>query len=227
MSLINETVTDVDTSDHAIVHRSIRSAGHALAVAAESLRPDDHDRMDAFVSYWNGHAGEILVHHRIEDTIFFPALRSRAADRARVLDLLDAEHHGLDVLMERCRAAIEGVVTGDDPGQAAQLLDRLADLMDDHLDLEDREILPHFGRWFSSVEYTAMTKAAIRQVGLGRQAAFTIPYLAFWADEAQRRTLLEAAPLPFRILYRMARKRHGALAAAALGGAVVDRVARC
>ena len=37
--------------------------------------------------------------------------------RPTVLDLLDAEHHLLDRLMEECRAAIEAVVTGAAPGR--------------------------------------------------------------------------------------------------------------
>ena len=77
-------------------------------------------------------------------------------------------------------------------GRGAELLHRLADVMDDHLDLEDREVVPQFGRWFSAAEYEAMTKAAIKQVGLGKQAAFTVPYVGFWATEHERTTLLGA-----------------------------------
>jgi hemerythrin-like domain-containing protein len=220
------TTTDpsatIDTTDYAAIHRSIRSAGYAIAAAADTLRPDDHDRMDAFVRYWQGHVGEILSHHGVEDTIFFPALRERAAEVTDVLDQLDAEHHLLDRLMEDARAAIEGIVTGDRPTRAAQLLHRLADVMDDHLDLEDREVVPQFARWFSVGEYEAMTKAAIKQVGLGKQAAFTVPYIGFWATEQERTTLLGSAPLPFRILYRLTRNRHAALTLTALGQASID-----
>ena len=223
MSLASDTPAPIDTGDYAAVHRSIRNAGYAIATAAETLRSDDHERMDAFVRYWTGHVGEILSHHGVEDAIFFPALRERAPETAAVLDQLDAEHHLLDRLMEDCRVAIEGVVTGDDPAAAAQLLRRLADVMDDHLDLEDREVVPQFGRWFTVAEYEAMTKAAIKQVGLGKQAAFTVPYVGFWASEAERTTLLGAAPLPFRILYRLTRKRHDALTTAALGDTAIER----
>jgi len=223
MSVTTEAHTPVDTGDYAAIHRSIRSAGHAIATAAESLRADDDDRMDAFVRYWKGHVGEILSHHGVEDEIFFPALRARAPETAAVLDQLDAEHHQLDALMEECRAAIEAVVTGGDPAAAAHVLRRLADVMDAHLDLEDREIVPQFGRCFSSVEYEAMTKAAIKHVGLGKQAAFTVPYVGFWATEAERTMLLGAAPLPFRILYRLTRRRHFALTQRALGGAAIER----
>lgn len=226
MSVTTEANASVDTGDYAAVHRSIRSAGHALAAAAETLRTDDHDRMDAFVRYWRGHVGEILAHHGVEDEIFFPALRARAPETAEVLDQLDAEHHQLDALMEECRAAIEAVVTDRDPGAAAEALRRLADLMDAHLELEDRAIVPQFGRWFSAAEYEAMTKAAMKHIGLGKQAAFTVPYVGFWATEDERTMLLSKAPLPFRILYRLTRKRHHALAELALGEHALAAVER-
>ena len=161
MSVTSDTYAPIDTSDYVAVHRGIRSAGYAIATAAETLRADDHDRMDAFVRYWMGHVSEILSHHGVEDTIFFPALRERAPETAEVLDRLDTEHHVLDRLMEECREAIEAVVTGAAPDDAAGALHRLADVMDDHLDLEDRAVVPHFGRWFSVAEYEELTKAAM------------------------------------------------------------------
>lgn len=221
MSVTIEAHSHADTSDYVVVHRSIRSAGHAIATAAETLRADEHDRMDAFVKYWKGHVGEILSHHGIEDEILFPALRARVPETGAVLDQLDAEHHQLDRLMESCRAAIEAVVTGGDPAAAARALHELADVMDAHLELEDREIVPQFGQWFSAEEYEELTKAAIKHVGLGKQAAFTVPYVGFWTPEAERSALLGTAPLPFRILYRLTRRRHFALTERALGAAAI------
>ena len=72
-----------DTSDYAIIHHAIRSAGHALADAAGSLTIADRPRLQAFMKYWRGHTGEILSHHGIEDTIFFPALRAAVAADGR------------------------------------------------------------------------------------------------------------------------------------------------
>jgi len=224
---VTQTVTGItagaDTSDYTAIHRSIRSAGYAIAAAAETLHPDDHDRMDAFVRYWRGHTGEILSHHGVEDEIFFPALRKRAPEAAEVLAQLDAEHHRLDRLMEESRAAIEGVVTGDQPLEAARRLRRLADVMDDHLDLEDREIVPLFARNFTAAEYDELTKAAIKHVGLGKQAAFTVPYVGYWTTEEERVMLLGTAPLPFRVLYRLTRVRHARLTELALGVDAIDR----
>ena len=56
--------------------------------------------------------------------------------------------------------------------------------------------------YFDDEEYEALTKAAIKQVGLGKQAAFTVPYVGYWSAPEDRAALLAAAPLPFRVLYR-------------------------
>jgi hemerythrin-like domain-containing protein len=206
-----------DTSDYAIVHHAIRSAGHALADAASSLTIADRARLQAFMRYWRGHTGEILSHHGVEDTIFFPALSQRAPDTAVVLDQLDREHHRLDHLMETAELELARVGAGAAPTGAVAALRTLADVMDDHLDLEDHAIVPRFAELFSADEYAALTKAAIKQTGLGKQAAFTVPYIGYWAAPEERELLLAQAPVPFRILYHATRRRHSKLAALALG----------
>jgi hemerythrin-like domain-containing protein len=208
-----------DTSDYAVIHRAIRGAGYALAEAAESVSVADRRRLLAFVRYWKGHTGEILAHHGIEDVIFFPALRQRVPEAADVLDELDGEHHALDRLMLECTREIDRVVDGAAPTAAVAALRRLADVMHEHLDLEDREVVPLFGEHFSAEEYAALTQAAAKQMGIGKQAAFTVPYVASWAPQEERDPLLAQAPLPFRILYLLTRRRHGRLAALALGPA--------
>ena len=97
-----------DTSDYAVIHHAIRSAGYALAAAAESLtrrRPAPHGRVHALLERATSARSSATT--AIEDTIFFPALRERAPETAEVLDQLDAEHHLLDRLMEECRRGIE------------------------------------------------------------------------------------------------------------------------
>ena len=46
-----------------------------------------------------------------------------------------------------------------------------------------------------------------------------MPYIGYWASAEERELLLAQAPLPFRILYRPTRRRHGKLAALAFGTA--------
>jgi hemerythrin-like domain-containing protein len=214
-----DTADAADPAEYAVIHRAIRSAGYALAAAAETISVADGRRLQAYLRYWNGHTGEILSHHGIEDTIFFPALCERVPSTVEVLTALDREHHELDRLMLECTRALDRVVDGAAPTAAVAALRRLADVMDDHLELEDREVVPRFAEHFSRAEYAALTKAAGKQIGLGKQAAFTVPYIGYWAEPEERAALLGQAPVPFRILYRLTRRGHGRLADLALGPA--------
>ena len=97
------------------------------------------------------------------------------------------------------------------------LLDEVADHIDDHLDFEDADLLPLFERHFGAEEYEALDKRAMKSLGIGRQAAFTIPFILKGATPPQRLHLLAHAPLAFRVIYQLARHRHDRLEATALG----------
>jgi poly(3-hydroxybutyrate) depolymerase len=161
---------------HRLVRAAVCRAGRAVARAAGTLDPRDDDRMDAFVQYWQGHAG--------------------------VLQLL-AGADALAPQVAACWEALEGLALGDDPAEVAARLDRLAAAVEAHV--EDRvEVWSAHG---------------LEEVGVGKQAAFTVPYLAFWSSEADRVALLAGAPLVFRTLHRLTEARHARLAARALRSA--------
>ena len=54
--------------------------------------------------------------------------------------------------------------------------------MDAHLDFEDAEVLPRFERHFSAEEYTELDDQAAKALGLSKQAAFTVPFIASMLD---------------------------------------------
>lgn len=88
-------------------------------------------------------------HHQIEDHHYFPVLRDREPRIERGFDLLDADHHALDGILngfvEQANAAIRGVA-GDDPRKAAghlrEGLVTLERLIDRHLTDEEDLIVP-------------------------------------------------------------------------------------
>jgi hemerythrin-like domain-containing protein len=88
-------------------------------------------------------------HHQIEDHHYFPLLRQKDVRIERGFDLLDADHHALDGILnrfvEQANGAIQGA-GGPDPKAAAGLLrDGLADLgrlIGRHLEDEEDLIVP-------------------------------------------------------------------------------------
>jgi hemerythrin-like domain-containing protein len=220
-------MTAPDLTDYRVIHESLRVAPHRLDAALTAFEDGSEGQAQALVRYWAGYAGEVLAHHTVEDDIFFPALVERVPATVEHLGRVDEEHHRLDELMEEAAAAMQrlaGAPTAPVAREAASAVRALADLMDGHLDFEDDDLVPLFGRHFSAEEYEAMHKQAARSLGLGKQAAFTVPFIGHWADPADMAVLMGGAPLPFRLLYRLTRRSHERLTARALGDAA-DRAA--
>lgn len=212
-------MTTPDTAAHLAVHRALRLGPRRLAAGARSIGGGDRRRVAAVAKYWRGYQGETLCHHTIEDDVFFPALLRRVPEAAESIALADDEQHELDRLMAACGAAVDGL---DPWGEVAQLqdladrLDRLADVMDRHLDFEDTDVIPLFETWFTGEEYEDLEAKAHKATGLGRQAFFTIPFVVDAVPDDERRRILDTAPLPLRLVHRLARRPHARLAALAL-----------
>lgn len=88
-------------------------------------------------------------HHQIEDQHYFPLLRQKEARIERGFDLLDADHHALDGILNRfvgqANAAIEGAAGADPKVAAGDLRDGLGSLerlIGRHLEDEEDLIVP-------------------------------------------------------------------------------------
>lgn len=214
-------MTAPDLSTYRAIHLALRGGADAMAAVAATVQPGNRPKIDALRRYWAGYSAELLKHHTTEDDVFFPALVGRVPVAAELIERTDAEHHGLDVIVARCHAAVSALVAGvRSPDLGAAFAD-LADLMARHLDFEDDDLIPLFERHFTVEDYAVLEEQAMKLLGL-RGAAFTVPFVMHFADPDQRDELLAGAPVPFRILYRLTRRGHARLAATlGAGGARV------
>ena len=219
--------TTPDLTDYRVIHECLRIAPHRLDAALTAFEDGAEGQAEALVRYWAGYAGEVLAHHTIEDDIFFPALVERAPRAAEHLGRVDDDLDRLDDLMDEAAAAVQRLAEAPTTVvamDAAAAVRELGRLMDDHLDFEDDDLVPLFGRHFSGDEYEALHERAAKSLGLGKQAAFTVPFIVHWADPTDIARLMGDAPLPFRVLYRLTRRSHERLTARALRDAA-DREA--
>ena len=217
MTTHTTTTRTADLRTYRAVHVALRQSARAMADAAPTLDTCDPRRLRAFRRYWTGYAGEVLAHHTVEDELVFPALIDRVPVAAGLIATTDDDHHRLDVLMRAATTTLEALLPGDRTDRLAATLGELSELMDRHLDLEDADILPLIERHVDEAEYRALEEQAHKRLGIGRQAAFSVPFIARVLSDQDRREILATAPMPFRMLYRATRPGYERLHARALG----------
>jgi hemerythrin-like domain-containing protein len=207
-----------DVTEYHLIHSAVRSGANRLAEAVETIDPADTERVGALAKFWAGYAGEVLEHHTVEDTIFFPALTERFEWARQLIERTDAEHHELDRLMSACAVTVarlsKGVAT--DREDVTGQFRALARFMDDHLTFEDVEILPVFEGQFDQADYDALSLRAKKNLSI-KQALFTVPFIGHAVTAEELDQLLSNAPAALRVVWRLTQKRHGRLEATLFG----------
>jgi len=171
-----------------------------------------------------GYSDELRTHHHIEDDIMFPQLLARVPDYAVYSDSLAGDHHQLDRMIDGLREALvdwAAHTTDSDAARDARfaaldLAVELRDFLEEHLAIEDADVLPMVHRNFTFEEYAELEKQAGKAITI-RQAFFTAPwYMATVDAETAARTWREA-PIALKVIHVLARRSYARLAAKAFG----------
>ena len=145
------------------IHDHLRHEMHQVVRAVDAAAQDARRAADvralvndlsmgvnyqALGSFCGRYCQVVDVHHRIEDAAMFPDLAAADGDLRPVLERLSAEHvaiHGALVELDRALVAMladEAAALARVQAAAVALRDGLLD----HLDYEERELLPALGR---------------------------------------------------------------------------------
>jgi hemerythrin-like domain-containing protein len=180
------TDTMVDTRDMIVVHtallRELRLAPQLVERGALHARAHV-----AFVL-------DLLEHHHAgEDRLLWPVLRGRVPPELQhLLDHTGQQHRGIEELVEAAR-------NEPDDDRLAALLRRLHDLVAEHLDAEERDILP-----LAALHLTQAEWAAIGENGAAAVPRTKLPLLfgmfMYEGDPDVVRDMLSSAPPVARAL---------------------------
>ena len=105
------------------------------------------------------------MHHTGEDVILWPLLLERAAPSTGLVETMQAQHHGVDARTEAiipALAAWEAAPTAAKGEQLAGLVDEFTAALVEHLDLEEREILPLAARHLTVAEWNSAGPSTAR-----------------------------------------------------------------
>ncbi len=202
---------------HTAMLREFRLAPAAVRRVAEA-----DSRQAGVVADHLRFLGELLHHHHQgEDDLLWPKLRARTgSDALLVIEAVEAQHEDIDATLrdvEQLRSAWAAHPVAGLRERLAAALERLHLVLRDHLDLEERALLPLAAAVLTDEEWHAVGEAGAASIPTPTMP-LVLGMFAYEGDRAVLATMLSSAPLPVRVLIprigslvyaRRARRVHG------------------
>ncbi|GAA1008571.1 hypothetical protein Aple_100220 [Acrocarpospora pleiomorpha] len=202
-----------DLTIYGIAHLAMRHGAHELATLAQTLRdgaPLTPARAKALAEYVRLMTEEIHLHHHGEDTIGWPIIQA-SAGHAVDLEPLTADHDQLDPILDRLRGASALLVTRPDDPAARQTLATdsivLRDLLDEHIEEEERDIFPIIRTYVSVADFKGWEEQIMKNYPK-KNLWFLIPWSVSAVPPADVPAALALTPLAFRLANRLFSGRY-------------------
>lgn len=193
----------VDTRDMVVVHTALLREFRLAPLAVARVRPTDRRgrrRVDAHLRL----LGDLLHHHHTgEDTLLWPPLRAVLPPAGvALLDEADGQHQALDAALERVaehRRQWAADAREDDRDELCAALRDLHALLAEHLDTEERELLPLAAAHLTPDQWAAVGAAGAASVP---RSKLLLVFGMFWyeGDPGVLAAMLADAPPPVRSL---------------------------
>src|SRR6266566_3502479 len=146
---------------------------------------------------WDAFRSQLDNHHAAEDDDLWPVLRRKLSDPAELaaVDAMVEEHRHIPAALADVDAALRG------GGELMTPVERLSTVVRDHLEHEEREVLPLLERDLTRAEWRAFLLTE-----RGRRSPRERPEFLTWilddADEQDVAAVLTEIPPPARLVYR-------------------------
>ncbi|GAB1824421.1 hemerythrin domain-containing protein [Herbidospora sp. RD11066] len=134
-------MTTPDLTGIRIIHRAMRGDLHRLVALTEHLAATTPTRAQAIARFVGQITHTIHQHHTREDEIVWPLIERSAGAAADLADLSE-DHSLLDPLLDEADTAARAFATGAGAQPLHLALQRLSELLDEHIETEERRIFP-------------------------------------------------------------------------------------
>ncbi len=193
-----------DVSDMVVVHRVFRREFRLIPELARGVASGDTARARVLA----GHARMVLtglhLHHSSEDELLWPKLLERAAPDAALVHRMEAQHHRVEQAVERLGPALDRWEAEARPAvteEVAAGFDTLRAALLEHLDEEEREILPLAARHVSQAEWSQLGEHGVKDMR-PKDLPMMFGAVVEEATPEERRAILAVLPAPVRFLLR-------------------------
>ena len=204
MSTTTKAVHRPDVNEMVVIHRVFRREFTAIPRLVRQVRDGDHTRARLVARHLDLIMRGLHMHHTGEDVVLWPLLLQRAAPSTSLVETMQEQHHRVDQYADQ----VEPLATAwaQDPSairgeQLARLLEQFAGALVEHLDLEEREILPLVSTHISVAEWDSLGEHGKDSMS-ARQLPLMFGSILEDADEDERGRMLAHLPPPVRIVMR-------------------------
>lgn len=201
------TTTPVDTWEMVLAHRLYRREFRILPAVIRAVASGDRSRATTVGDHLAVVYTMLHHHHEAEDELLWPIMLDRVGPQAELVHRMEAQHSRLESVLAQITDVNGRWRTGAsvaDRDQLANLVAQASAILDEHLDDEERDLLPLVSAHVTQAEWDAMNKRArggpptnlklaLVQVGAMLEDATT---------EEHRRFLAELPP-PARLLWKL------------------------
>jgi iron-sulfur cluster repair protein YtfE (RIC family) len=196
------TLTDVH--DMVVVHRAFRREFGLIPQLVRAVPAGDTARAAVLARHARLILEGLHLHHTSEDDILWPLLLERCPPDAELVERMEAQHSAVDGYIQQLTPALVRWETEARPAVAeevASTFEALRAALVEHLDEEEREILPLAARHVSQEEWSRLGEAGVEKMTRQQLPLFFGAALEE-ADPDERREMLAVLPAPVRLLAR-------------------------
>jgi hemerythrin-like domain-containing protein len=193
----------VDVRDMVLVHTAMLREFRLAPAAVTRTSAGDRRRARMVADHLRFLCDLLHHHHQGEDDLLWPKLRARSGPAAlEVIEAVEAQHQDIDATLGRVEQ--RRLAWQNDPGlgqrdQLADELERLHVVLRDHLDLEERALLPLAATLLTLEEWQAVGEAGAASIPRPAMP-LVLGMFAYEGDPAVLAQMLTGAPLPVRTL---------------------------
>ncbi|WP_405884608.1 hemerythrin domain-containing protein [Streptomyces sp. NBC_01136] len=207
------------THEMIVVHRVFRRESAYLPRLVRAVPDGDTARATKVAEHLREYVAGLHSHHSVEDDLIWPHLHDRAAD-AQLVARMEEQHQRIDVgltVVAEWTAAWERAADQLAGEELALALEQHRDVLLEHLDDEERLVLPLVAEHLTVAEWDLVGRRGLERVPRNR-LFITLGAILEDATPEERDYFLGRTPLVGRLLWKAVGRRQYAAACRAMRG---------
>ena len=195
--------THPDTHGMVVIHRGLRRESRLLAALIAAVDPGDTARARVLADHFRDYRLGLHNHHNGEHELLWPPLLARVDLEADLVLRMEAQHERIASTLAEAQVALDAWESEAGERERDQLVAVLTEhraVLVEHLDEEERSLLPLVERQLSVREWDALGEHFMESTPKPK-LLFFLGMVLEDADEAERSTVLGGLPLFARLLW--------------------------